>query len=224
LTFVLTRILASLAILALAWGWTAGPARADGDPASDVLVTQPLFLPADAGIPGSEQTRLQALVEQAGRSGYPIRVALIASATDLGSVTALWRQPQSYAEYLGAELSLVYRGPLLVVMPNGFGLYRVNLSTAAAQSALGGIRAPRTTAGLGAVSETAVRRLATASGHPLTALPATLPSAPAAASGSSAAPVIALALGALAIVLAWAASLRARPLRHPPPRQPSSIA
>jgi hypothetical protein len=212
LAFVLTRILASTAILALVWGWAAEPARADGDPASDVLVTQPLFLPSDAGIPGAEQARLQALVAQAGRSGYPIRVALIASPTDLGSVTALWREPQSYAQYLGAELSLVYRGPLLVVMPNGFGLYRVNLSAAAAQSALGGIRAPRTTAGLGTVSETAVERLAAASGHPLGPLPATVPSTPAAA-GSESEPLIALLFGALAIALAWAASLRARPLR-----------
>lgn len=215
------RILASTAILALVCAWAAGPASADGDPASDVLVTQPLFLPADAGIPSSEQAQLQALVEQAGRGGYPIRVALIASPTDLGSVTALWREPQSYAQYLGAELSLVYRGPLLVVMPGGFGLYRVNLSAAAARSALGGIQAPPSTSGLGAVTETAVRRLAAASGHPLTALPGTSPTAPPPAAGDSA-PWLAFALGAVAIAIAWGASLRARPLRGAPPQHPSS--
>ena len=50
---------------------------------------------------------------------------MIASPTDLGSVTELWRQPQNYARFLAQELSLLYRGPLLVVMPNGYGRYRL---------------------------------------------------------------------------------------------------
>ncbi len=61
--------------------------------------------------------------EAAAKSGYPLRVAVIASPADLGSVTPLWRQPQAYAGFLGEELSLLYKGTLLVVMPDGFGLY-----------------------------------------------------------------------------------------------------
>jgi hypothetical protein len=56
-----------------------------------------------------------------GRGGRGFR----ASRSDLGSVTELWRQPQSYARFLDQELSLslVYHGPLLVAMPGGFGYY-----------------------------------------------------------------------------------------------------
>ena len=48
-------------------------------------------------------------------------MAIISSRTDLGAVTGLWRQPRNYARFLGLELSLAYKGRLLVVMPNGIG-------------------------------------------------------------------------------------------------------
>ena len=54
-------------------------------------------------------------------------------------MTELWRQPQNYARFLGQELSLVYRGTLLVVMPNGFGLESLNPAVPADASALAGI-------------------------------------------------------------------------------------
>jgi hypothetical protein len=194
---------ALVAMLALACVWSAPPARADGDPASDVLATQQLFLPQDAPAPPAQQTQLTEFLQEAARGGYPIRVALIASATDLGSVTALWRQPQLYARFLGQELSLAYHGPLLVVMPNGFGLYHLppgsttHLATA------------NTSAGLVSAAVTAVRRLAAAAGHPL-ALPKAKTTK--ASGNNSAAEWIAFALGALAIAAAWTASLRTRPL------------
>src|SRR4029077_15162518 len=115
---------------------TAAPTLADGDPASDVLATGPLFLPQDACVSATQQDELGALLQTAGRRGYPLRVALIASSTDLGSVTELWRQPQRYVQFLGQELSLVFRGPLLVVMPGGFGLYGAGGSTGAEHAAL----------------------------------------------------------------------------------------
>ncbi len=174
-----------------------------------MLASQGLFLAQDAGVPAKQQAQLGALLQAAGRSGYLIRVALIASSADLGSVTELWRQPQSYAQFLGQELSLVYRGPLLVVMPDGLGLYRLNRPLAAQRSALAGIRAPAAGTGLGTAALTAVQRLAAASGH---ALP--IPSATPGSTSGSTDPVswTAFAIGLALIVLAWTASVRARPL------------
>jgi hypothetical protein len=205
------RVLASAVVVALAVGSVPCSARADGDPASDVLVTQTLFLPFDAGISARQQAQLAALMQAAARRGYQLRVALIASPTDLGSVTELWRRPQSYAEFLGEELSLVYRGTLLVIMPNGFGLYRLDGPLAGARSALAGVSAPGTGAGLGASALAAIRRLAAAAGHPLPLLNA--PTAVASTPGSPRAlPWIVFAVGGLLVAVAWALSLRAQPL------------
>src|SRR2546422_211870 len=101
-----------------------GLARADGDPASDFLVTQDVFLPFDVKVPVAEAGRLTTLVAAAETHGFRIKVALIAGPGDLGSVTALWRKPQQYAEFLGQELYYVYKGPLLIAMPNGYGISR----------------------------------------------------------------------------------------------------
>lgn len=117
------QALALAASFLVAAGLLAPSALADGDPASDVLATQPLFLPQDAGVTPQQQVQLTGLLQAAGHAGYPIRAALIASSSDLGSVTELWRQPQTYAEFLGQELSLVHRGPLLVIMPSGSASY-----------------------------------------------------------------------------------------------------
>jgi hypothetical protein len=210
LVLVLRLIVASTAILALGWGLSATAARADGDPASDVLATQSLFLPQDANATANQQVELGDLLSSAVRSGYPIRVALIGSATDLGSVTELWRQPQSYADFLGQELSLVYHGPLLIVMPNGFGLYQAGGE--AARAALSGLPEAGGATGIGAFAVTAVQRLASAAGHPL---PAPSVSAPSASASSDPAAWIAFSVGAALVALAWAASFRAKPLRLP---------
>ena len=200
-------------------GPLATAARADGDPASDVLATQPLFLPQDAGIPLAQQNQLTALLGAAASNGYQLRVAIIASSTDLGSVTELWHQPQTYARFLVQELSLVYRGPLLVIMPNGFGLESLNPDAPANRSALAGIRIPAGGARTGTVALTAIQRLADASGHSVP-IPAAAATTTAPGSGSTI-PVIAFAVGAALIVLAWGASLRARP-PHPRRRKASS--
>lgn len=181
----------------------ASPARGDGDPASDVLASQPLFLPQDARIPPAQQAQLSALLASARARGYPMRVAIIASASDLGSVTPLWRQPQNYARFLGQELSMTFHGPLLVVMPNGYGRYGPDAGAASlAHLAVPGVR-------LGDATISAVQRLAAAAGHPLP-----LPAATAPTTGGSTDPVpwLVLATGAVLIAAAWTASLRARPL------------
>lgn len=206
-----------LTTVVAASGSFAGSARADGDPASDVLVSQTLFLPQDASVPANQQAQLSALLQAARHSGYQIRVAMIASAADLGSVTALWRQPQNYARFLAQELSLLYRGPLLVVMPNGYGLYRLAGARAAEQSALAGMRPPGPN--LAVATLTAIQRLAAASGHNLPLPNATAPTNPAPTDTVS---WIVFAIGAAMIVLAWTASLRAQPLRARRTRSSSS--
>ena len=99
-------------------------ARADGDPASDYLLTRSTFVPPDLGISTGDATRLATTVALARSRGYAIRVALIGSAYDLGSVTALDQKPKLYARFLSEELTLIYHGRLLVVMTNGFGVAR----------------------------------------------------------------------------------------------------
>ncbi len=69
----------SVTLVALASGSLAELARADGDPASDVLATQTLFLPQDAGVPAGQQVQLAMLLAAATRTGYRLRVAMIAS-------------------------------------------------------------------------------------------------------------------------------------------------
>ncbi|HTA11914.1 MAG TPA: hypothetical protein VK765_00735, partial [Solirubrobacteraceae bacterium] len=61
-------------------------ARADGDPASDVLVGQAFFIPVDAGFSNAQRSKLTALLSSADGAHYPIRVAIIPSAFDLGAV------------------------------------------------------------------------------------------------------------------------------------------
>jgi hypothetical protein len=122
-------VLGLLATLAVGLAGAAPPASADGDPGSDVLVYQSLFLAGDSGISVSQQARLGQLLAQAERGHFPIRVAIISSPLDLGSVTALWRKPQAYARFLGLELSLDYVGWIVVLFDLGFGVIWGGVST-----------------------------------------------------------------------------------------------
>lgn len=201
-----------MAIFALVLEWSPSPARADGDPASDVLTSQTLFLGQDAGLSALQQAQLRAELSAARISGDQIRVAIIASSADLGSVTELWRQPQNYATFLGQELSLVYRGQLLVVMPNGLGTY--GLRAAAGRSVLTEVRVR----GLGATAVAAIQRIASASGHPITVPRVAPPPKPAQNDTIS---WVVFALGGALVAGAWAASLRARP-PHLPRRNAAS--
>lgn len=221
----LSTLLVSLVALALVCCSNPTPAHADGDPASDVLVSQSLFLPGDAGSTLRQQSELAQLLSAARRSGYQLRVAVIASPADLGSVTELWRRPASYASFLGQELSLVFRGTLLVVMPDGFGLYGPGAGAPAQRAALAGVGTGGAAGGgatgdgaptIGATAISAVQRLAASAGHPLRVSAIVTRSAP---GSTDIAGLITLALGAVLIALAWAASLRARPLRSPRPGQ-----
>ena len=208
--FLLSAVVAlgALAVPALA--------RADGDPASDVLTSQVAFVPWDAHFSTAEAARLDAVIAAARRAGYPTRVAVIATVADLGSVTQLWRRPQLYAKFLGIELSLSLRGSVLVVMPDGDAVYDPGMPMAAAQAALTRSRATVGRRGFGALAIAAVDALARADGH-APSLPAS-PEQPVATSHRSSTDAgawAAFAAGLILVLLAWTGSLRMRPLRLP---------
>jgi hypothetical protein len=154
----------ALAVAGASLAIWAAPVRADGDPASDYLLSQQVFLPFDTKIPSTLQGELIGLVREVNRAGYRIRVALIGSSYDLGAVTALWRQPKKYARFLGAELAFVYKGPLLVVMPNGLGFNDPGHSPAAGYRAIAGVSVGGGGAALAQAAITAVQRLAAVHG------------------------------------------------------------
>jgi hypothetical protein len=139
-------------------------ARANGDPASDVLITQQIFIGPEVPISTSDQEELQKTVEAANERGYKIRVALIAFSGDLGTAVSLWRHPQSYSKFLGSELAFAYNNRLLIAMPSGFGFYRGRKPVAKEQRVLRRIQAGKTPAALAQSTTRAVRALAAADG------------------------------------------------------------
>jgi hypothetical protein len=159
----LARRFALLALLALL---VAAPAaRADGDPASDYLLVQPTFVPQGDGIPTGYSNQLLAAVRAAKARGYTIRVALIGSMYDLGAVGSLWKQPRQYARFLGQELAFVYKGRLLVVMPNGLAVSRGGKALTAEQRVVDRIPPPGSKgSAIAAAGTQAVLRLAANAG------------------------------------------------------------
>jgi hypothetical protein len=112
-----------------------GTASADGDPASDVLLSQDQFTP----YPPPSAKAVKALtdaIQAASANSDHVKVAVIGSKNDLGSVPSLFGQPRKYARFLGAELSFFYKGPLLVVMPAGFGFADNGKAVPAGETAL----------------------------------------------------------------------------------------
>ena len=173
----LRRALLAVVLAVAALGLLGPAARADGDPGSDVLVYQNLFVAADSNISVPQQVELGNLLTAADKDGFAVRVAVVATPNDLGAITALWKQPASYARFLGVELSLAYAQRLLVVMPNGYGFSWQGHSTASAYRVLGQLPVGSGASGLVTAAETAVRSLAAASGVRVTV--------PAAGSGES---------------------------------------
>ena len=139
-------------------------ARANGDPASDVLITQQVFLPFAAPISSSAQEELTKTVAAANARGYKVRVAVIAFTGDLGTAVSLWRHPQAYAKFLGSELAFAYANRLLVAMPSGFGFYRGRRPAARERRVLERVRAGRSPTALVRSTARAVRALAAADG------------------------------------------------------------
>jgi hypothetical protein len=152
------------AVVAVAF--VAAPvARADGDPASDYLITRQTFLPFTAKIPKQQVEALNGIVKDANDKGYKIRVAIISKPFDLGAVPSLFRKPKTYARFLGQELAFVYKNRLLIVMPNGYGVARGGRLLPAEQRVVDALPPPGSGGpALAAAATRAVRRLAANSG------------------------------------------------------------
>jgi hypothetical protein len=143
-----------------------GAASANGDPASDYLLAQDFFLPFNAKIDSGALEQLQDVIKGADKAGFKIKVALIATPYDLGTAFSLYRKPQQYAEFLGLELSFVYRDRLLVVMPNGYGFAANGEPEARFSRVLKTLPEPgRDATKQASAATTAVRRLASAAGY-----------------------------------------------------------
>ncbi len=110
-----TMVLARAAIYSSA-------ARADADPASDVLLAQNAFYPYQLPNDPPLEAAMNKVLQSASSAGLPLKVAVIGSRLDLGAVPDLFGHPQQYAQFLDKEISYNNRPPLLVVMPAGFGV------------------------------------------------------------------------------------------------------
>lgn len=173
----------------------APAAHANGDPPSNVLLNAAIYVPATDSSPPS--TRLVSTVDQAGKAGYDIKVALLQSPRDLGNIPQFWGQPQAYADHLASGLRFAWRGDLLVVMPQGVGV-AAGADVAEKKKAVAKLK-PRGEgiSALATVGDRAVRALATAAGRPI------------GGAGGSSLPAL-LVLGALLLVGGGAAAWRVR--------------
>jgi hypothetical protein len=190
-------------LLALGALLVPGAARANGDPASDVLLTDQVFLPFEAPISDSAKNDLRKTVAEANKKGFKLRVAVIAFTSDLGTATALWAHPEDYSKFLGKEIAFVTTDPLLVAMPAGFGFYNQDQPVASEQQVLKKIQPGRIPTALAESTTAAVRALAAAKGI-------TLPKPSSGSSGTHDRLILGAAVLAFLVVLVFPAGLMRR--------------
>ncbi len=149
---------ALVAVLALAFAASAG---ANG-PASHVLLAQDVYFPATPPTSEGVAQALLTITERARASGWPLKVAIFATPTDLGNAARLFTTPQLYADQLTREIG---DPRLLVVTPVGFAGQKLGDGVDSALAALAPV-APGEDR-LERQALTAVARLAREAGHPL---------------------------------------------------------
>jgi hypothetical protein len=202
------RIACLLVALALAAALSApAVAWADGDPASDFLLAQNVFYPFQPPVARSLQRVLNAETAATRRAGLPLKVAIIDSRGDLGAIPTIFGRPQGYADFLDREISFTGRQPLLVVMPDGYGVAGLRPAVGRVMPTLR-LPAGRSSDDLARAAVPAIGRIAAADGHPIPAA-ASRPAAPDAGGGSTW--LLGVVLAAAAVVAAGALlSLRRR--------------
>jgi hypothetical protein len=185
----------------------AAPARADGDPCSDFLLVGSLCPPNNPRPSQPQIDRAQKTIDAAKQAGYEIRVAVIGSPTDLGSVPGFVGRPAPYAKFRDAELQRAGAGTLLVVMAAGYGVREHTKPYLAGVKALQGLPPPANGApdALMAAATVAVRKLAASEGVKVPVIPlaktVTAPPAGGSGSGSTSFVKYALLLAAGLVVL-----------------------
>jgi hypothetical protein len=186
-----------------------GVARANGDPASDYLLLQSIFLPFDAKVDTDVTAQLSDVIRAADKADFPIKVAIIRTRYDLGTAFSLYNKPQRYAQFLGLELSFQYGDRLLVVMPNGYGYAVSGKPDPRVATVLAGRTAPGADATKQVEAATAaVRALAASAGH-------VLPAGGSGGGSSTTRDRITIAAGALALVAVLVAIVFYRRTRPP---------
>jgi hypothetical protein len=200
----LVRILAASVLMLM----LATPAaRADGDPASDVLLGESVFYPYSPPVSPALQNTLNAETAAASRAHFPIKVALIASPVDLGVIPDLFGQPQKYAAFLDQEISFQTKQPLLVVMPSGYGVQGLTRPATLAAASLTKPAGSQSN-DLARAAITAVPKLAAAEGRPIKHVPHA--SSAGTGNGSTTLIVAILAVGAIVTAAALIAIRRRR--------------
>lgn len=149
---------ALVAVLALT---CAAPAGANG-PASHVLRAQDVYFPATPSTSDGVARALLTITRRARASGWPLKVAIFATAGDLGNAARFFSTPQLYADQLAREIG---DPRLLVVTPVGFAGQKLGDGVRRALAPLAPVTAGEDRLERQAV--TAVARLASAAGHPL---------------------------------------------------------
>jgi hypothetical protein len=157
-----------LLVCALAFALCAPAARADGDPASDILPSEDVYYGYAIDLRSKEAAQLPAMLATSRARGYELKVALLSGFQDLGIATWMWLDPREYARYLGAELSLVYHGHLLVLMRNGYGVYFDGKVPGVERRVISRLPPPRRAANFLESAIDATRALAAANGVKLT--------------------------------------------------------
>ena len=110
----MTRALAVAALLAML---VVAPARADGDPASDILYGDNVFLSLVSPQVNAKGKTLEQLTAAAAHRGLPLKVAVVQAPTDLGAVPQLFGKAKWYVKFLRAEITFGrWKGTLIVVM------------------------------------------------------------------------------------------------------------
>jgi hypothetical protein len=197
-----------LAATAAAAVWVPS-ARADGDPASDVLLGESVFYPYTPPVSAATTKTLNAAAAAAAKAHFNLKVALIASPVDLGVIPDLFGKPQKYADFLDQEISFQNtRQPLLVVMKAGYGVEGV---TPAVTTAAGALPKPTvgTSQGLAQAAIVAVQKLAAASGHRLAPIPAASAAHPSGGSGTNT-PLLIILIGCALLAAGVVVVLRQR--------------
>jgi hypothetical protein len=152
------RAFAVLTLLACA---CAAAAHAADDRASEVLASEPLFMPKQPGVSRRAADELRDTLAK-----VDVRIALIPSRKALGPGRRFFRRPREYARFLGRRLRFVYGGRLLVVMPNGLAVSRRGRVLGPDTRRLRSIRIPKGRDGLALAATAAAERLAGATRAP----------------------------------------------------------